>query len=94
MLVVVFVCACFAYECACVLCVCVDIRARMYVSAAAVCLLACLPLRQERAGVGWQLPDSALRTPEERLPSRAPKTEFGRMIREKKSSLGDRCRRR
>jgi len=30
-----------------------------------------------------------LRTPEERLPSGAPKEEFGRMIFEKESSLGD-----
>jgi len=33
-----------------------------------------------------------LRTPEERLPSGAPKEEFGRMIFPKKSSLGDRTR--
>jgi len=32
----------------------------------------------------------ALRTLEERLPPEAPKEEFGRMIFEKKSSLGDR----
>jgi hypothetical protein len=32
----------------------------------------------------------ALRTPVERLPSGAPKEEFGRMIFQKKSSLGDR----
>ena len=32
---------------------------------------------------------SALHTPEERLPSGAPKEEFGRMIFGKKSSLGD-----
>jgi len=34
----------------------------------------------------------ALRTPEERLPSGAPKNEFGRMIFQKKSSLGDRTK--
>jgi len=31
----------------------------------------------------------ALRTPEKRLPSGAPKEEFGRMIFQKKSSMGD-----
>ena len=35
---------------------------------------------------------SALRTPEERLPSGAPKEEFDRMIFPKKSSLGDRTK--
>jgi len=39
----------------------------------------------------WSAP-SALRTPEEGLPSGAPKEEFGRMIFEKKSSLGDRAK--
>jgi len=34
----------------------------------------------------------ALRTPEESLPSGAPKEEFGRMIFQKKSSLGDRTK--
>ena len=34
----------------------------------------------------------ALRTPEERLHSGAPKKEFGRMIFQKKSSLGDRTK--
>jgi len=34
----------------------------------------------------------ALRTPEKRLPSGAPKKEFGRMIFKKKSSLGDRTK--
>jgi len=34
----------------------------------------------------------ALRTPEERLPSGAPKEEFGRMIFQKKSFLGDRTK--
>ena len=35
---------------------------------------------------------STLRTPEERSPSGAPKEEFGRMIFQKKSSLGDRTK--
>jgi len=34
----------------------------------------------------------ALRTPEKRLPSGGPKEEFGRMIFQKKSSLGDRTK--
>jgi len=34
----------------------------------------------------------ALRTPDDRLPSGAPKEEFGRMIFQKKSSLGDRTK--
>jgi len=34
----------------------------------------------------------ALRTPEERLPSGAPKEKFGRMIFQKQSSLGDRTK--
>jgi len=34
----------------------------------------------------------ALRTPEERLPSGAPKEEFGRMIFQNKSFLGDRTK--
>jgi len=33
-----------------------------------------------------------LRTPEERLPSGAPNKEFGRMIFQKTSSLGDRTK--
>ena len=37
----------------------------------------------------WDSP-CALRMPEERLPSEAPKKEFGWMIFQKKSSLGDR----
>jgi len=37
-------------------------------------------------------PPCALRTPEERLPSGGPKEEFGRMIFQKKSSLGDRTK--
>jgi len=44
----------------------------------------------------WHVPLSiricALCTPEERLPSGAPKEEFGRMIFEKKSSPGDRTK--
>ena len=39
-----------------------------------------------------QISEIALRTPEERLPSVAPKEEFGRMIFQKKSSLGDRTK--
>jgi len=34
----------------------------------------------------------ALRTPEERLPTGGPKEEFGRMVFQKKSSLGDRAK--
>ena len=36
--------------------------------------------------------NGALRTPEERLPSEGPKEAFGRMIFQKKSSLGDRTK--
>jgi hypothetical protein len=57
-----------------------------------VCLCVCVSVRLCMCVFVCVYCACALRTPEERLPSGAPKEEFGWMIFEKKSSLGDRTK--
>ena len=47
------------------------------------------PVRSGASRTRKERTDGTLRTPEKRLPSGAPKDEFGRMTFQKKSSLGD-----
>jgi len=76
----VYVCV-YVCLCVCMVCVCLRVSACVCVSVRlCFCVFVCVYCA------------CALRTPEERLPSGAPKEEFGGMIVQKTSSRGDRTK--